>query len=111
MAKKNKNSDFAKRFIQLANEKKLTVRQITNITGLSVASIHSLKNGALTTDYEALAKFAKHCGCSLDWLLTGQTSTVVGIESVFTGKEEVFDGYLKVKVERMIPSKKTNKED
>lgn len=104
MAKDKTN--FSERLTDLLAKRGLTVKEASEIAGTGTSQIQSWKSGSLSTDYEALQKLAKGLGVSLEYLLLGTNSKDVGIEEVFGDADQVFDGYLKVKIERMIPKKK-----
>ena len=107
MASKDRDTTgFSRRLNELMERRRLTVQKAATIAGTGTSKIQAWKSGSLSTDYDALHRLAKALDVSFEYLLTGKSETEAGIDEVFSLSEKVFDGYMKVKIERMIPKKK-----
>lgn len=115
MPKKNpidQNEAFGKRLVMLMKQKKMTVRKAAEIAGVGSSKIQSWRSGVFpSSDFSGLSQLAVVLGVSLEWLLTGANSSEPGIHDVFVDGGEVFDGYLKVKIQKIIPQHKAEKGD
>lgn len=108
---RNDESGFSMRLSNLLTESGLTVKEAASICGTGTSQIQSWKSGTLSTDYAALSKLAEHLGITLEYLLTGENKTQPGIKEIFQNGELLFDGFLKVRIERMIPRKTKGNEN
>lgn len=102
---------FGKRITELMSKNGLSVRRCAQLLGLHPSVVQSWKQGTLSTDYEALSKFAATCGCSLDFVLTGHNSSKPGVEDVFSDGGPLYDGYARIIVQRLIPANTLKKKD
>ena len=53
--------------------KGLTMKQLHDLTGLSTGNISDIENGHYTPSVAALVPLKQALGCSIDWLLSGDT--------------------------------------
>lgn len=107
--KKNQPSPFAKRLSALMKEKGLTVRDAAKIASVGPSTIDDWKSGTTPADYLAVKRLAKHFGIGFELLLTGEDSNTVGGYSpsdFFEDGGELFDGYAKISIQRLIPKQK-----
>ena len=89
---------------KLMQDKNLSVRQLAKDCKLPVSTISSYLSGKKSSySPEHLECLADFFGVSIDYLLFGKNPNA-SLNSVFT--EPVFNGWLKVTVERAVPSKK-----
>ncbi len=57
-----------------------TMKQLSDITGLSTGNISDIENGKNTPSVPSLISLSRAFGCSLDWLLTGENVVVHSYE-------------------------------
>ena len=112
MARTKKKSEpssdtFAKRLTLLMEQRKMTVRKAATLAGVSTSTLQDWKTGIQPTNFIAVRSLAIALGTTLSFLLTGEDDSRpngdISVTEVFKDGGEVFDGYLKVKIERMIP--------
>lgn len=94
-------------------EKDLTIRELSKVSGISSSTIDGWRNGATPADYLAVLKVARVLGVSFTFLLTGETEAMDGnlpnpITSAFDEGEPFFDGYAKIRIQRLIPRHKNS---
>lgn len=96
------------RLTTVLKEQKLSLRKAAAIAGVSPSTADSWSAGRSPSDLKAVKRLCDHLGISFTWLLTGEDDVKAGIEleQIFENPSIVFDGYLKVKIERMIPRTK-----
>ena len=104
---------FAKILRSLMEEHKITIRQAASIAGVAHSTIDDWRGGALPEDYSAVKKLAVKFGVSLSFILTGEDDVhnfnqQPSIAEVFDDGGELFDGYAKITIQRLIPRKKIN---
>ena len=87
----------------LLKSKHMTLKELSVATSISPSTLSGWKNGASPRDLGELRTCAQYFGVSIDYLLFGEDSTQANLESLLT--ENVFDGFLKVKIERVIQKK------
>jgi transcriptional regulator with XRE-family HTH domain len=83
---------------------KITLKGLSKATGIPLSTLGSYtagKKAAYNPDH--LAKICHHFNISADYLLFGAETDLGSVNSLPT--EEVFTGWLKVKIERAIPIK------
>ena len=81
-------------------KKNLTLKQLANETGIKPSTLSGWKNGVSPRDLSEVRRCAQFFGVSMEMLLFGQQNEEVSLDSLLT--EKVFDGFLKVKIERII---------
>ena len=89
---------------KLIAEKGITLRQLTKETGVPQATLSSYLAKGGTSKPEHIRALANYFGCSMEWLLFGEDTRKPTLDEVLT--EGVFEGWLKVKIERAIPNKR-----
>jgi transcriptional regulator with XRE-family HTH domain len=102
---------FAKILRSLMAEKGLTVRRTAELTGISPSTIDDWRGGALPEDYSAVKRLANNLGVSFSFLLTGEEDqrspgALPAVTEVFEDGGELFDGYAKITIQRLVPRKK-----
>lgn len=92
----------------LMTERKTSPKEVARDTGIPLSTIQSYLSGKKAT-YSAdhLLKLASYFEVSLDFLMTSVENPRAQLNSVPT--EGLFEGWLKVRIERAIPSKSTKK--
>ena len=104
---KNTNSPFAKLLVTLMEEKQLGVREAARKAGVSPSTIVSWRSGSHPEDYLAVKRLARALGVTLSFLLTGEEEgsrdVAPSIAEVFSDGGMVFDGYARIRIERLIP--------
>lgn len=94
---------------RLISEKGITLRQLAKETGVPQATLSSYLAKGGTSKPEHIHALAKFFGCSMEVLLFGQDTRSPSLDEVLT--EGVFEGWLKVRIERAIPNqRKTSSE-
>lgn len=81
----------------------MTLKELSSATSISPSTLSGWKNGASPRDLSELRTCAQYFGVSIDYLLFGEDTAQVNLENLLT--EKVFDGFLKVKIERVINKK------
>jgi len=96
------------RLTAVLKEKKLSLRKAAAIAGVPASTADSWSAGRSPSDLKAVKRLCDHLSVSFTWLLTGDDDVRDGIDldQAFENPSTVFDGYLKVKIERMIPKAK-----
>ncbi|MFN7903770.1 MAG: helix-turn-helix domain-containing protein [Pseudobdellovibrionaceae bacterium] len=111
MQRKRKNiNSFAKTLSNILDEKHLGVREAARMAGVGPSTIMSWRSGALPEDYFAVKKLAKALGTTMSFLLTGENDSrpegAPLISEVFELGDELFDGYAKITIQRLVPKNK-----
>lgn len=109
--KKSNQSHFGKALKSIAEEKGLSMRELAKIAGVSTSTINDWQSGAAPENYLAVKKMADSLGVSFTFLLTGQreqASLTPTISDVLEAGEEVFNGFAKITIQRMIVRKDQN---
>lgn len=88
---------------ELMKEKGLSLRKLSNLTGIRPSTLSGWINGVSPRDLGEVLTCAKYFGVSLEFLLFEQLSEATELESLLT--DQVFEGYLKVKIEKVITKK------
>lgn len=100
--------DLSKHLRALMEQSKISSTQLSKeclIPASTLSTYLSGKKASYSPDH--LAALADYFSVSLDYLMFGETSGASSLNSLLT--EQIFDGYLKVKVERVIPNSKKDK--
>lgn len=110
---RSSSTPFAKILRSLMAEHKVTIRQAATIAGVAHSTIDDWRGGALPEDYSAVKKLAKNFDVSLSFILTGENDShasnkLPSIAEVFDDGGELFDGYAKITIQRLIPRKKVD---
>lgn len=108
-------SPFSKLLVSLMEEKGLGVREAARVAQVSPSTIVSWRSGSLPEDYRAVKRLAKELGVSLSFLLTGEDETrlagIPSVSEVFEDGGVYFDGYARIKIERLIPKRSSGSPD
>lgn len=89
---------------QLMVDQNITTRTLAKKTLVPQSTISAILNGRSTSRQEYLLSIAMYFGVTLERLIFGSDDRHLTLESILT--EEVFSGWLRVKVERALPDKK-----
>lgn len=89
---------------ELMKQRSISSRALSKATGVPQSTLSHLLSGRSSQKPEHLLEIAKHFGVSMEYLIFGEDQQTPTLESVLT--EEVFSGWLRVKIERAIPNKK-----
>lgn len=81
-----------------------TLRKLSSKTGVPQATLSAYLAGGGSSKMEHILALAEHFDVSMEYLLFGEDRKTTTLEEMFT--EEVYSGWLKVKIERAIPDKK-----
>ena len=105
-----KPTTFAKNLKALASEKKLTIRELAKLAGVSPSTINDWQSGTSPENYIAVKNLAKALNVSFSFLLTGEYDEIdqtkpASIAEVFTDGGALFDGYAKITIQRLLPKK------
>lgn len=105
---------FAKTLRNLMAERGVTVREAGKIAGVSHSVIDDWRAGALPEDYLAVKRLGKGLGVSMSFLLTGEddsrpTGSTLALSEVFEDGGELFDGYAKITIQRLVPRRRGSK--
>jgi len=104
--KKVKISIVLKRLI---SEKGIPARQVAREAGLPQSTLNNYLSGRGPNRPEQIHALAKYFGCSMEFLLFGEDSRPPSFDEVLT--EGLFEGWLKVKIEKAVPNKRKVKLD
>lgn len=101
---------FGKILRSLMAEKNITIRQAAEIAGVGSSTIDDWRGGALPEDYSAVKRLAGALGVSFAFLLTGEEdkrsgSALPSVAEVFDDGGQLFDGYAKITIQRLLPRK------
>lgn len=102
-----KKTKLADTLNELMKSKPISSRALSKATGVPQSTLSHLLSGRSSQKPEYLLALAKFFGVSLEYLIFGEDRQPVGLESVLT--EELFSGWVRIKVERAIPNKKEQK--
>lgn len=89
---------------KLISERKISIRALAKQTGIPQSTLNSISNGREPGKVEHLLTLSKYFKVSMEYLLTGNDDQPPTLENVLT--EDIFAGWLRVKIERAIPDKK-----
>ena len=88
---------------KLVSQNGMNLRQLSKVTGVPQATLSSYMSGGGSSKPQHIRALARHFNVSMEYLLFGEDSRP-SFESILT--EHVYDGWLKVKIERTVPSVK-----
>ena len=112
MPRKKKRSEeslpFGKILKALMDERNLTLRQVSELAGVSVSVVQGWLQGANPNDLQAVSGLAKKLGVSFKSLLLGEDETInkAGSIAELYEKQEVFEGLCEISIKRLIPRNK-----
>ena len=100
-----KKSKLADRLSALMRHKAISARALSKATGVPQSTLSHLLSGRSSQKPEHLLAISQFFGISMESLIFGEDAAQVSsLESVLT--EEVFSGWIKVKIERAVPNKR-----
>jgi transcriptional regulator with XRE-family HTH domain len=99
-----KKAKLDKTLQKLMKDRGVSTRTLSQATGVPQSSISAMCAGRNSQRPEALLSISKFFGVSIEFLLFGEDDAAPTLATILS--EEVFSGYLKVKIERLIPDKK-----
>lgn len=107
---KTVSKPFSKVLDNLLQERGLGIREAARLASVAPSTIMDWRTGSTPSDYLAVKKLAHGLGVSLEFLLTGEDGNSVrtkipAVYEVFDHGEVVFEGYAKVKVQRLVEKK------
>ena len=106
---------FGERLTRLLEGKHLSIRKGAEVAGVPASTLQEWRGGASPTDFGAVRNLAKHFGVSMAYLLTGEEDephkAMPDIADVFLRGEDVFNGFLEVRIKRLIPKRLPNEGD
>jgi transcriptional regulator with XRE-family HTH domain len=116
VANRNRKKDltFGKLLCSLMERKGMTIREGSSIAGVGPSTIQSWRVGSRPEDMKALKKLAHALGVSMAFLLTGEEDILPEASKEmqqvgFISAGILFEGFAKIKIEKIIP--RTNKEN
>lgn len=99
-----KKAKLDKTLQKLMHDRGVSTRVLAKASGVPQSTISAMCAGRSSQKPENLLALSKFFGVSLEYLLFGEDDSAPTLASILS--EEVFAGYLKVKIERLIPDKK-----
>lgn len=89
---------------QMLKERQLTLKELSAATKIKASTLSGWKNNVSPRDLAEVRRCARFFGVTLEKLLFDEDSDATALEGLLT--EGVFNGFLKVKIERVINKKK-----
>lgn len=89
---------------KLLKDKGISARELSRQTAIPQSTINNFLSGRSTHKPEQIRTLAKFFDTSMEYLLFGEDTRTPTLDEVFT--EGLFEGWLKVKIERAIPNKR-----
>ena len=89
---------------QLLNDRNMTLKELATSIKVKPSTLSGWNNGVTPRDLTEVRRCAQYFGVTLEKLLFNESSDATALESLLT--EQVFDGFLKVKIERVINKKR-----
>lgn len=89
---------------KLIRDRKISARELSRQTNIPQSTINNFLMGKGSHKPEQILAMAQYFGTSMEFLLFGEDSRPPTLDDVLT--EEIFEGWLKVKIERAIPNKR-----
>ncbi len=87
---------------QLIKQRNLTLKQVSKGASVPISTLSEAINGRMLSAKHLLS-LSRFFQVSIEFLLTGEQSQPMDLETMLS--EHLFSGYLKVKIERLIPIK------
>lgn len=97
-------SEFKKNLAKLIKERGISARELSRQTGIAQSTLNNFLAGKSPSNPEQIHALAKFFGTSMEQILFSTDDRPPTLDEVLT--EGVFDGWLRVKIERAIPNKK-----
>lgn len=89
---------------KLLKDRKISARELSRRCNIPQSTINNFLSGKGSHKPEQILTIAKFFGTSMEYLLFGEDSRPPTLDDVLT--EGIFEGWLKVKIERAIPNKR-----
>ena len=113
--KRKRTSKFGDTLAKLMAEHHVSVTEASKIADVSTSVLVGWKSGKIPQDFTAVQSLANHFGVTTAYLLTGRNDrryNAPAISEIFSDGGLVYDGYLKVRVERIVrPEPKVSDDD
>ena len=93
---------------QLLKDRGVSAREVARKCAIPQSTFGNYLSGRGPQNPEQILALAQYFGCSMEYLLFGEDIRPPTMDEVLT--EGVFEGWLKVKIERAIPNKRKGKE-
>lgn len=100
---------LAKILGRLIEKRKMSLRDLAKETGVPQATLSSYLSGGRSGKPEHVLALSRFFGCSMEFLLFGHDERKPTLEEVLT--EPVFEGWLKVKIEKAVPNRRRGDDD
>lgn len=94
---------------QLLKDRSVSAREVARKCAIPQSTFNNYISGRGPQNPEQILALAQYFGCSMEYLLFGEDIRPPTMDEVLT--EGVFEGWLKVKIERAIPNKRKVKGD
>ena len=99
-----KKVKFAETLKMLIKKKGVSAREVSRASGVPQATISAFMQGGSSQKPEHVLALAKYFSVSMEYILFQETDDEPKINEL--DLEGVFDGWLKVRIERAIPNRK-----
>lgn len=102
------NSSLSKNLKQLMSDQKITPIALSKATGIPKSTLSTYLSGKKASySPDHLIAISNYFSVTIDFLLSGMESDFALLNTLKT--EGLFEGWLKVKIERAVPTKLTNR--
>lgn len=88
---------------RLLDDRGMTLKDLSEATKIKPSTLSGWRNGVSPRDLVEVWRCAQYFGITLEKLLFDESNDARALEELLT--EKIFDGFLKVKVERVIRKK------
>jgi transcriptional regulator with XRE-family HTH domain len=99
-----KKSCFDKQLKKLIADKGITLRALSRATAVPQSTLSSYLAGGAPAKPEHILALSEYFSVTMEFLLFNKKSKSPTLEELLT--EDVFEGWLRVKIERAIPNKR-----
>ncbi len=89
---------------KILKERGLTLKELAQATHIKASTLSGWNNGVSPRDLTEVRTCARYLGVGLEKLLFDEDPSEIFLNDLLT--ENFFDGFLKVRIERVIPRKK-----
>lgn len=89
----------------LLKERGETLRSAAKAAEIPTSTLHDWAAGVSPTNFDAVMRLARHLQVPMSFLLCGvlEEGTDLKPEAIFSGSELLVDGYVRMRIERLIP--------
>ena len=94
---------------RLLEDRGISMRELSRATKVPEATMSGYLNGSEPGKLQHVRAISKFFGVPMETLLYGDDDRPPTLDEVFT--EGIFEGWLKVKIERAVPTKRKSKSD